>query len=59
MGFLIKNRVKSFARQKEIKNKSKFLRDAEKTTKDNLDNLAKRNKQKNIDELYVEDETEN
>jgi len=59
MGFLIKNRVKSFARQKGIKNKSKFLRDAEKTTKDNLDNLAKRNKQKNIDELYVEDETEN
>ena len=55
MGFLVKNRVKSFARQKGVKNKSKFLRDAEKETKDSLDDLAKRSKQKNIDESFAED----
>lgn len=59
MGFLVKNRVKSFAREKGIKNKSKFLRDAEKTTKDNLDDLAKKSKQRNIDNLYAEDTPEN
>jgi len=59
MGFLVKNKVKSFARQKGIKNKSKFLRDAEKETKNSLDDLAKKSKQRNIDELYAEDETEN
>ena len=58
MGFLIKQRVKSFARQRGIKNKSKFLRDAEKTTKDSLDDLAKKSKQKNISELYAEDTPE-
>jgi len=55
MGFLVKNRVKSFARQKGVKNKTKFLKDAEKETKDSLDDLAKRSKQKNINETFAED----
>ncbi len=55
MGFLVKNMVKSFARQKGVKNKSKFLRDAEKETREGLDDLAKRSKQKNIDETFAED----
>ena len=59
MGYLVKNRVNSFARQKGVKNRSKFLRDAEKTTKENLDDLAKKSKQRNIDNLYEEDTPEN
>ena len=59
MGFLVKNRVKSFAREKGVKNKTKFLKDAEKETRDSLDDLAKKSKQKDINEIYAEDETEN
>jgi len=55
MGYLVKNRVNSFARQKGVKNRSKFLRDAEKATKACLDDLAKKSKQKTIDEIYEED----
>lgn len=42
MGFLVKNRVKAFARNKGVKNKSKFLRDAEKETRNSLDDLARK-----------------
>ncbi len=59
MGFLKKTKVTSFARSKGVKNKSKFYRDAEKETKDSLDNLAKKSKQKDINEIYAEDESEN
>ena len=59
MGFLVKNKVNSFARTKGVKNKSKFLRDAEVETRKGLDDLAKKSKQKNINEIYAEEETEN
>ena len=50
MGWLVKNRVKSFAKMKGLK-PDKFLKKAEKETSENLNDLAKSEKNGNIDEL--------
>lgn len=51
-GFLNKNKVSALAKAEEIENRKRFLREAEKETRENLKDLAKRQKQKNVVESY-------
>ena len=50
MSWLVKNRVRSFAKSKGLK-PEKFLKKAEKATSENLNDLAKSEKNENIEEI--------